>query len=157
MSIPLPVGSEPDLVFYYYVDPSNTITQTPLGTAGLYQTRSTPIYAEKERINKIGTFTSINTIPDIINPDINGLYPTIGPNVYFLPQGSIQIANNTPRIKNPVTGQFSNPPGKSTYGVEVGATYGNFLNMTGIINVDATSSTRVVYVYFNKPLVVVAK
>ena len=159
MSIPLPPsGAKPDLVFYYSSDPDNTtVTLTPLGTYGLLQTRGSTIYAEKEMKTKIGTFSSINTYTDIINPDINGLYPTVGPNVYFLPQGYIQIANNIPRTKDPVTGQFSNPPGIYTYGIDVGCSYGNFLNATGFVNVDSTLTTRVVSIYFNKPLLLIGK
>lgn len=156
MSIPIPVGAQPDLVFYYRVDASNNVTQTPLGRTALLQTRSTPIYAEKELITKIGIFCAENLILDVVDPDVNGLYPTLSPNVYLLQQGYIQIANNVPRKKNPTTGAFSNPPGQYTYGIQVGNTNGNFLNMTGIVTLDATNPTRVVYVYFNRPLVVVA-
>jgi hypothetical protein len=148
MSIPIPSGVQPDLVFYYNVAVDNVISSTDLGTSSLIQTRSTPLYSDKELTNKIGTFGSSNIFPNIVSADVQGLYPVIAPNVYFLPQGSIEVANNVPRIKNPATGNYTNPPGTYVYGIDSG--YGDYLNTTGIVVLIAAASSRQVLVYFNK-------
>jgi len=148
MSIPIPSGVQPDLVFYYSVAKDNVISSTNLGTTSLLQTRGTPVYADASLNIPIGSFGSSNIFPNIVTPDVQGLYPVIAPNVYYLPQGSIEIANNVPRIKNPATGTYTNPPGTYVYGINSG--YGNFLNTTGIVVLISESTARTVLVYFNK-------
>jgi hypothetical protein len=145
MSIPIPSGVQPDLVFYYNVEVNNVVTQTELGNSGLLQTRDTPIYSEPELKNIIGDFVSQQTLFD--TNSTKNLYPCLGPNVYYLPQGSIQIANNLARTKNSA-GAFTNPSGTYVFGIDSG--YGDFLNTTGIVVLNAVESLREVLVYFNK-------
>jgi len=141
------INSPPDLTFYFsYLSKYLNIYETKLGSIALERNSETPIFSDTDLNNKIGFFTSKQTIYTTTN--INNNYQQMNLKSFILPNGTLFYVNQNPVYKDN-SGNYVSKDG--TYLLQIVSGSGEYLNKSGIIslNINNEASLRTVNVYFN--------